>query len=267
MRGEIDNGIWSDPLIEAESEAGAESGSAAPLSPTIRVLVADDDPLARRAIVDQLSVEDVRVVGQARGTNEAVALALELRPDIVVMDLLMPGSDGIVGTQRIVGQAPEVQVIILSLSNDDDAAMLALRSGAVGFVRKGIEMDALLRIVRGVHRGEAALDRAVTRRLIQEFRAVTTREDATIVRTQTAGSQLSRREQQILGLLVVGLTTEGIAAELGLAVETVRTHIKRILHKLHVHSRQEAIELARSCGALGPSPSTVGSILGTASRR
>jgi len=229
----------------------------------IRVLVADDDPLARKMICDQLTADGVPIVGQASDGDEAVELALELRPDVVVMDLVMPGCDGITATQRIAVQAPEVQVVILSVSEDNEAVMLALRSGAVGFLTKGIEMDALLRVVRGVHRGEAALDRSTTRRLIQEFRAMATRTEGMIVGTQAAGSQLTRREQQILGLLAAGLTTEGISAELKLAVETVRTHIKGILRKLHVHSRQEAIEIARARGAVAPpNPGGFGSALG-----
>jgi DNA-binding NarL/FixJ family response regulator len=140
---------------------------------------------------------------------------------------------------------------MLSVSADPEAVLLALRSGAVGFLDKGIEMDALLRVVRGVHRGEAALDRLTTRTLIQEFQAISGRADARGARaTQSAGSALSAREQEVLELLAEGLTTEAISGELGLALETVRTHIKAILRKLHVHSRQEAIAAARSRGIL-----------------
>jgi two-component system NarL family response regulator len=252
-------------LTEADNGPNADPGSLGGNS--IRVLVADDDPLARQMICEQLAADGVRVVGQAGDGDQAVEMALELRPDLVVMDLLMPGCDGITATQRIAVQAPEVQVVILSVSEDDEAVMMALRSGAVGFLHKGIEMDALLRVVRGVHRGEAALDRSTTRRLIQEFRAMATRTEAMVVGTQAAGSQLTRREQQILGLLAAGLTTEGISTELKLAVETVRTHIKGILRKLQVHSRQEAIEIARARGAVAPpNPGGFGSALGATRR-
>lgn len=217
----------------------------------IRVLVADDDPFARRMVCDRLAADDVQVAGQARNGEEAVALALDLMPDIVIMDLLMPGCDGITATQRIGRQAPEIQVVILSISDDQDAAMLALRSGAIGFLNKGIEMDALLRVVRGVYRGEAALDRQCTRALIHEFRALAVRVESKGARTtQSAGSSLSQREQEILELLDADRGTEAIAAQLGVAPATVRTHVKSVLRKLHVHSRHEAIVEARRQGLL-----------------
>jgi DNA-binding NarL/FixJ family response regulator len=217
----------------------------------IQILVADDDALARRMICDALATDDVRVIGEARNGEEAVAMALNLGPDIVVMDLLMPECDGITAARRIAAQAPSIQIVMLSVSADPEAVLLALRSGAVGFLDKGIEMDALLRVVRGVYRGEAALDRLTTRTLIQEFQAMSVRVEARGARaTQSAGSALSAREQEVLELLAEGLTTDAISGELGLALETVRTHIKAILRKLRVHSRQEAIAAARSRGIL-----------------
>jgi two-component system NarL family response regulator len=217
----------------------------------IHVLVADDDALARRMVRDALATDDVRVVGEARNGEEAVAMALQLAPDIVVMDLLMPRVDGIEAARRISTEAPEIQVVMLSVSVDPEAILQALRAGAVGFLDKGIEMDALLRVVRGVYRGEAALDRLTTRVLIQEFRAISLRVETRRARaTQSAGSTLSTREQEILELLADGLGTEAISDDLGLALETVRTHIKAILRKLRVHSRQEAITVARDRGIL-----------------
>lgn len=218
---------------------------------SIQVLVADDDALARRMVCDRIATADVQIIGEARNGEEAVAMALELAPDIVVMDLLMPGCDGIAATRRITSEAPDVKVVILSVSTDPDAVLLALKSGAVGFLDKGIEMDALLRTVRGVYRGEAALNRLTTRTLIQEFRAVSVRAEERRGRgTQSAGSALSSREQEILELLGAEFSTEAISAELGLAVETVRTHIKAILRKLRVHSRAEALAVARRRGIL-----------------
>jgi DNA-binding NarL/FixJ family response regulator len=217
----------------------------------IHVLVADDDALARRMVRDALATDDVRVVGEARNGEEAVAMALQLAPDIVVMDLMMPGLDGIEAARRISTEAPETQIVMLSVSVDPEAILQALRAGAVGFLDKRIEVDALLRVVRGVHRGEAALDRLATRTLIQEFQAMSLRAEARRARaTQSAGSTLSTREQEILELLADGCGTEAISDELGLALETVRTHIKAVLRKLRVHSRQEAIGVARERGIL-----------------
>jgi DNA-binding NarL/FixJ family response regulator len=141
----------------------------------IRVVVADDDPRARRTVSDRLATADVRVVGQARTGDEAVAMALDLAPDIIVMDLLMRGRDGIAATRRIAAEAADVKVVILSINTDPEAVLLALRAGAVGFLDKGIDMDALLRTVRGVYRGEAALDRLTTRTLVGEFQAMSMR--------------------------------------------------------------------------------------------
>jgi DNA-binding NarL/FixJ family response regulator len=163
-----------------------DQGTAAALEPSsadrrergpgeIRVLVADDDPRARRTVSDRLATTDVRVVGQARTGDEAVAMALDLAPDIVVMDLLMRERDGIAATRRIAAEAPDVKVVILSINTDPEAVLLALRAGAVGFLDKGIDIDALLRTVRGVYRGEAALDRLSTRTLVGEFQAMSVR--------------------------------------------------------------------------------------------
>jgi DNA-binding NarL/FixJ family response regulator len=243
-----------ESLIESAVREQRPAGS-------IRVLVADDDALARRMVCDRLGTADVQIVGEARDGEEAVAMTLDLAPDIVVMDLLMPGCDGITATRRIASQAPDIRVVILSVSTDPEAVLLALKSGAVGFLDKGIEMDALLRTVRGVSRGEAALDRLTTLTLIREFRAVSVRAEGRRARgTQSAGSTLSSREQEILELLADHFTTDGISEELGLAVETVRTHIKAILRKLRVHSRSEAIAVARSRGILVPSFRDVGGL-------
>jgi DNA-binding NarL/FixJ family response regulator len=225
----------------------------------IRVLVADDDPFVRRMVCDRLATDDVHVVGQAGNGEEAVALALELMPDIVIMDLLMPGCDGIAAARRIGQQAPQIRVVILSVSDDQDAVLLALRAGAIGFLDKGIEMDALLRVVRGVYRGEAALDRLCTRALIHEFRAMAAQVESRGARatTQSAGSSLSQREHEILELLAADRGTEAISAKLGVTPATVRTHVKSVLRKLHVHSRQEAIAEAQRQGLLPSAPEPI----------
>ena len=186
-------------------------------------------------------------------------MAVDLQPDIVLMDPVMPGCDGIMATRRIASQAPDVRVVILSVTSDEEAALLALKSGAVGYVSKAIELDALVRVVRGVYRGEAALSRTMTQRLISEFRSLSMGGQHTATRrSRQASSVLSRREQEILELLAAGLTTEAIARTLSLAIETVRTHIKAILRKLRVHSRREAIAVAHRRGMLSPADAAIG---------
>ena len=171
----------------------------------IRVLVADDDPRARRTVSDRLATADVRVVGQARTGDEAVAMALDLVPDIVVMGLLMRGRDGIAATRRIAAEAPEIKVVILSINTDPEAVLLALRAGAVGFLDKGIDMDALLRTVHGVYRGEAALDRLTTRTLVREFQAMSgralrpPRQGANVTHTRSSFGNARKIGEAILG--------------------------------------------------------------------
>ncbi len=214
----------------------------------IRVIIADDDSLARRIISDRLTADDIEIVAQVRNGEDAVERALDLRPDVIVMDLLMPRCDGITATRRIAAEAPEIQVVLLSVSSDEQVVLLALRSGAAGFLDKRLEIDALARVVRGVHAGEAALARATTRMVIREFRAMSLRTEIKAER-----SQLSPRERQVLELLAAAHTTEEISLELGLVTETVRTHVKAILRKLDAHSRQEAIAVARKRGLVVPS--------------
>jgi DNA-binding NarL/FixJ family response regulator len=232
---------------ETDGDHRAETGDH-----IIRVLVADDDPLARRMLCEQLASEDISVVGQARDGDEAVAMAITLRPDVAVIDLSMPGCDGVTAAARIAEHAPDIRIVILSATLDEEAGLLALRSGAIGFLEKDIDVDALLRVVHGVERGEAALNRIMTRRLIAEFRTMCARAEAkSPPRTQAAGSTLSARERQVLSLLADGLATDAVSDELGLTVETIRTHIKSILRKLRVHTRQEAIDVFRLQEAAG----------------
>jgi DNA-binding NarL/FixJ family response regulator len=193
----------------AETEASealprSDAGPAAARAPTapIRVLVADDDATARRAVGERLAGDEIHVIGEAKGGEQAVAMAIELAPDIVVMNLVMPGCDGITATGRIALQAPQVKVVLLSLTADPEAVVLALRSGAVGFLDKGIELGALVRTVRGVYRGEAALDRIATRTLIREFQAISARADTRGTRPgQTAGLTLSQMRTWIYRIL------------------------------------------------------------------
>lgn len=209
--------------------------------PPLRVLVADDDPMTRRMVCDELASEGIEVVGQARNGDEAYALGIELRPDLVLMDVVMPGTDGIAATKRLTEEAPEIAVIILSVADDDDLGMLAMHVGAVGFLTKDIDVAVLPRILRGVSSGEAAIKRTLTRKLIGNLQATPTGG----IGMRPVRSPLTGREWEILDLLCASYTTEGISVELGLSTETVRSHVKSIFRKLHVHSRQEAIEAAK----------------------
>jgi two-component system, NarL family, response regulator LiaR len=219
--------------------AGARQG--------LRVLVADGDPLARRIVREQLASDELTVVGEARDGHEAVAKTLELNPDVVVMELLMPQLDGLEATQQIVAQAPGTAVLILAQGGDEELGLLALRCGAAGFLEKDISMSTLARVIHGIDRGEAGINRGLTRRLISELRLSSMSTDAKRAPAhQSLGAQLSGREEQVLGLLAMRLSTAEIAERLELSRETVRTHVRSILRKLQVHSREQAVAAVKA---------------------
>lgn len=213
----------------------------------VRVLVADGDPLARRIIREQLPGDDLEVVGEARDGHEAVAKALELNPDVVVMELLMPHLDALEATRRIVAQAPGINVLILAQGDDEELGLLALRSGAAGFLEKDISIPTLARVIHAIDHGEAGINRGLTRRLVSELRQTSMpRAARTTSDHQSLGAQLSGREEQVLALLAMHLSTEEMAERLGLSRETVRTHVKSILRKLRVHTREQAVAAVKS---------------------
>jgi NarL family two-component system response regulator LiaR len=207
----------------------------------LRVIVADDDPLARRVVRDTLQGASIVVVAEATNGREAVELALYYRPDIVLMDVVMPELDGIAATRRILEQMPEQVVVMLTGSNDDEMGMLGLRVGAVGFLSKDVEMEALPRALAGAMSGEAAISRSLARRLLEHIR--TAPEGSGGLRP--VKSPLTSREWEVMDLLIDQRSTDEIADTLVVSNETVRSHVKSILRKLGVRSRAEAVEAAQ----------------------
>jgi two-component system, NarL family, response regulator LiaR len=203
----------------------------------LRVIVVDDDALARRAVRDRLQEDGIVVVAEAVGGREGVELTLHYRPDVVVMDLVMPEVDGLAATQQIADKAPEVKVVMLSSSHSDHLGLMALRAGASGFVCKSVGLDDLPDALRYAHNGEAVVTPGLTMRLIEGMRCV--REDGAGIRP--VRSTLTSREWEILDLLCQDRSTDDIAYELVLSVETVRSHVKSVLRKLGVRSQREAI--------------------------
>lgn len=204
----------------------------------LRVLIADDDPLARRAI--RSALEDspgYEVCAEAVSGTETISLASSSRPDVIVMDVIMPGLDGIAATRRILRANPDTKVVVFSATSDDDLALLALRAGAMGYLTKGIDLAALPRVLRRVVEGEAAIPRALATKLVQRFRLLPERSEG----VRPVRSDLTAREWEVLDLLCAERSTAQIAAELEMSVETVRSHVKHILRKLGVHSRAEAV--------------------------
>jgi DNA-binding NarL/FixJ family response regulator len=217
---------------------------------TLRAVIADDDPFARRVIKDALQKAGVLVIAEARNGRQAVELALYYRPDVVVMDVVMPEMDGIVATRQIRKASPDQHVIVLTGAGEDDQelGLQALRAGASGFLSKDVEIDALPRALEGVRVGEAAISRKMTLTLIERLRETPNGSAG----MRPVKSPLTAREWEVIDLLKASNTTDQIADELVLSTETVRSHVKNILRKLDVRSREDAVIAAdRSRGSLG----------------
>src|SRR4051812_34737915 len=206
----------------------------------LRTIVADDDPLVRRLIRDTLQRADVTVIAEASTGREAVELALFYRPDVVVMDYMMPEMDGIEATRRIYEQDAAIRIVLLTGAGDEELGLRALRAGASGYLSKEVELDALPRALRGALEGEAAVSRRLAMHLIERYRAQATAGTG----LRPVRSRLTDREWEVLDLLSTGATTDQIARELVLSSETVRSHLKNLYRKLDVNSREEAVRAA-----------------------
>jgi DNA-binding NarL/FixJ family response regulator len=184
----------------------------------------------------------VVVVAEARDGRQAVELTLHHLPDVVVLDVVMPGSDGIMATREIRRQLPEQLVVMLTGagSDDDDLGLLALRAGAAGFLSKDVEIEALPRALEGLRQGEAAISRMLTLSLIERLRET----PGSASGMRPVKSPLTAREWEVIELLKPGRTTDAVAETLVLSPETVRSHIKNIMRKLNVHSRADAVAAA-----------------------
>ncbi|MFJ7245319.1 response regulator [Kitasatospora sp. NPDC098652] len=212
---------------------------------TIRVLVAEDQAAVRAALVMILRAEPgFEVVGQAADGQEGVRLALELRPDVVLMDVQMPRLDGVSATRQVV-EAGAAQVLVLTTFDLDEYVYGALRAGAAGFLLKDLEADTLVEGIRTVARGDGMLAPSVTRRLIGAF-ARPGRPVGPEARTAVAG--LTGREREVLACVGAGMSNGEIARRLEMAEATTKTHVSRILAKLGLRSRVQAAILAQDLG-------------------
>ena len=215
-----------------------------------RVLIADDQALVRagfHVLID--SAADLEVVGEANDGREAVDMALELEPDVVLMDIRMPVLDGLAATREIAMARPDgPRVIMLTTFDIDEYVFEALRAGASGFLLKDTEPAELLQAVRVVAGGEALLAPSVTRRLIEEF---ATRPDPH--RTSPAALEaLTEREREVLALVARGLSNHEIAAELFISPATAKTHVSRIMQKLDARDRAQLVVTAYETGLVAP---------------
>ena len=208
----------------------------------IRVLIADDHPLFRdglSALVDE--GPDTELAGSATTGTEAVDLAIATQPDVVVMDLHMPGLNGIEATRRIVADSPHIAVLVLTMFDDDDSIFSALRAGARGYLLKGADQEQIRAAIRAAANGEIIFGTQLAARMLAYFTAGATA-------PPQAFPQLTDREREVLDLVAQGRANSAIAAKLGLSQKTVRNHVSNILTKLQVADRAQAIVQARDAG-------------------
>jgi len=219
----------------------------------IRVLLVDDDALMRAGLEAILSSDEtVDVVGQASDGRVAVDRVRELRPDVVLMDVRMPHLDGIAATREVVATSPDVRVVIVTTFEDDDYIFGALTAGASGFLLKRTSPEMLIAAIKAVAAGDSLLSPSVTRRVIDRMAALPAGEAVLDNRL----GELTPREREVLEQLARGLSNAEIARVLVIEESTVKTHVKRILMKLHLRDRVQAVIFAYESGLTRPGPKT-----------
>ena len=210
---------------------------------TIRILIADDHALVREGLRAVLGSEpDMEVVGEAATGKEVLERAAELRPDVILMDIQMPGINGIEASRRILDASPKVGVVVLTMFEDDESVFSAMRAGARGYVLKGAHPSEILKVLRAVAGGEAYFGPEIARRLVDFFSTPKPPSPA------VAFPELTAREREILDLIARGHNNAAIAARLFVSPKTVGNHISHIFTKLQVDDRAQAIIRAREAG-------------------
>ena len=210
---------------------------------TIRVLIADDHQLFRDGLKALLlSAPDTEVVGEAATGKEAIQLAAERQPHVILMDLQMPEMDGIEATRHIVDTRPHIKVLMVTMFEDDQSVFAAMRAGARGYVLKGAKHDEMLRAIRAVGSGEAIFSPSIAARMMDFFAA-----SRSVIPEETF-SDLTDREREILNLIARGESNADIARTLTISVKTVRNHVSNVFSKLQVADRAQAVIRAREAG-------------------
>jgi DNA-binding NarL/FixJ family response regulator len=213
---------------------------------TVRVLVVDDHPLYREGLVTAIStMPGKEVVGEAADGAEAVRLAAELVPDIVVMDLHMPVLNGVEATRQVTAQQPSIAVLVLTMLENDESVFAAIRAGARGYLLKGADRAEIGRALDGVGHGEVVFSSAIAGRVLSYFAAGRAGPEV------APFPELTDREREVLDLVARGLTNAAIARELVVSDKTVRNHVSNVFAKLHVAGRAEAVARARDAGLGG----------------
>jgi DNA-binding NarL/FixJ family response regulator len=236
-----------DRAMAAAQQPGkgdGEAGAGKRLEP-IRVLIADDHALFRRGLEMVLEEEDdIDLVGQASDGTEAVSVAGEALPDIVLMDIRMPKISGIEACRAIKEVAPSAKIVMLTISDEEEDLFEAIRAGASGYLLKDIPLDEVAEAVRSVHGGQSLINPSMAGKLLSEF-ATLAKRDAEEERVQpVAAPKLTDREMEVLKLVARGMNNRDIAKELFISENTVKNHVRNILEKLQIHSRMEAVMIA-----------------------
>jgi DNA-binding NarL/FixJ family response regulator len=210
-----------------------------------RLLIADDHPAYRRGLELMLvDTSDIEIVGEADTGERAVELAASLAPDVVLMDLRMPGLDGIEATRRLTRSGSAAAVVVLTMFEDDDSVFAAMRAGARGYLLKGAEQDEIVRAIRAAAAGEAIFGPEIAQRVIAHFASGSGS-------TAAAFPSLTEREREVLEMVAAGKGNATIAHELMISLKTVRNHVSNVFTKLQVSDRSQAIVKAREAGLGG----------------
>jgi DNA-binding NarL/FixJ family response regulator len=204
-----------------------------------RILLVDDHPLTRSALAGLLTQQGFEVIGEAGDGEEAIECAGRLHPDLILLDLSMPGLDGLSALPRLRAAAPDCEVVVLTASGTEENLLGAIRGGAAGYLLKSEPPERIVEFLRGVANGEAALSGAVARRLLEQVRAEGGRSSGV---PDSIAAAVSTRELEVLLLLDEHLGTDEIAGRLYISEHTVRSHVKSLLRKLNVSSRREALD-------------------------
>ena len=210
----------------------------------MRVLLADDHALFRDGVRSLLTAKGIEIVGEASDGQEAVEAALRLRPDLVLMDITMPSLNGLDATRLIKARAPEIKIVMLTVSDEDRMVFEAIKSGAQGYLLKNLQADEFFEMLQGLERGEAPLTRALAARILDEFG----RHGASV--PVPPQDELTGRERDVLQAVSGGASNREIAGRLHISENTVKFHMKNILDKLHLRSRAEVVAYAARRGLL-----------------
>jgi two-component system NarL family response regulator len=224
--------------------SSAAAQDASPRTEPIRTMIVDDHALFRRGLEMVLEGEpDIDLVGQASDGAEAVEKAAESLPDIVLMDIRMPRSNGIEACRAMKEAAPSAKIVILTISDEEEDLFEAIRAGASGYLLKDIPLDEVADTVRAVHGGQSLINPSMAGKLLIEFAALARRDEEERAQ-EVPAPRLTEREMQVLKLVARGMNNRDIAKELFISENTVKNHVRNILEKLQIHSRMEAVMVA-----------------------